>query len=269
MNSDDFHRLVERRNRVIGRIRIGALNKLYAYRYRGRREDYVFTEDDAGLEDLKILLHHYALNNPLAVPRIIKLRAPWADPQKLQEEIGTYPRKWRSKKLGQILRFTAAEWRVLRIPTISPIDMTKEERRQDSQIRHRQRMRTERKRAGVQSRTQYLEANHLSRTQPWLTEGGLGESEESGLAEPSRALFQACSYGPMSEAEFLGYAGDAGWLLMRHDAQHEKHNVRAATTKHDDPEIRTGPRAYQVASRQVLWPCAASFVPPGNRHSGY
>jgi hypothetical protein len=29
------------------------------------------------LEDLTILLHHYALNNLLAMSTIIKLRAPW------------------------------------------------------------------------------------------------------------------------------------------------------------------------------------------------
>ena len=55
---------------------LGDLNKLLARRYASNRESYVFPDDDAGLEDLKILLHHYALNNPLAMPRIIELHAP-------------------------------------------------------------------------------------------------------------------------------------------------------------------------------------------------
>jgi hypothetical protein len=55
-----FWRALERKNRSIGKQRIGDLNKLFAYCYGGRRETYVFPDDDAGLEDLKILLHHYS-----------------------------------------------------------------------------------------------------------------------------------------------------------------------------------------------------------------
>ena len=129
---DLFQRTIERRNRAIGKQRIGDLNKLFAHRYRARREDYIFPDDDAGQEDLKILLHHYALNNPLAMPRIIKMRAPWVqDASGLLAQIDTYPRKWRSETLGKLLRVTAAEWRALRLRTISPIDMTTEERRQE------------------------------------------------------------------------------------------------------------------------------------------
>jgi hypothetical protein len=69
-----FRRAIEKRNRAIGKQRIGDLNNLFTWRYRGNRESYVFPDDDAGLEDLKILLHHYALNNPLAMPRIIARR---------------------------------------------------------------------------------------------------------------------------------------------------------------------------------------------------
>ena len=55
MNSDDFARVIERRNRVVGKLRIGDLNKLYADRYRGTREDYQFPDDESGREDLRIL----------------------------------------------------------------------------------------------------------------------------------------------------------------------------------------------------------------------
>jgi hypothetical protein len=103
-SSDGFRRFVEGRDRLVGKIRIGALNSLCADRYRGRRETYVFTDDDAGLEDLKILLHHYAPGNPMAVARILKLRAPWAGHNRaisIMEEIFTYPgaggrRRWES-----------------------------------------------------------------------------------------------------------------------------------------------------------------------------
>jgi hypothetical protein len=78
------------------------LNKLFAYRYGGDRENYVFPNDDAGLEDLKILVHHYALNNPLAMPRIIELRAPWlSDAGRLLAQIDAFPMKWRAGTLGR------------------------------------------------------------------------------------------------------------------------------------------------------------------------
>ena len=91
-----FWRAVERKNRAIGTQRIGDLNKLFARRYGANRESYVVPDDDAGLEDLKILLHHYALNNPLAMSRIIKLRAPWmneAAAARLLEQIEAFPQK--------------------------------------------------------------------------------------------------------------------------------------------------------------------------------
>jgi hypothetical protein len=61
----------------VGKIRIGALNKVFAYRYGGTPESYVFPDDDAGR--VKILLDHYAWTNPLAMPRVIAWRAPWMD----------------------------------------------------------------------------------------------------------------------------------------------------------------------------------------------
>src|ERR1700733_12148458 len=105
---------------LIGRLRIGDLNKFFAYRYGGSRATYVFPEDDSGLEDLKILIHSYAWSNPAAIPRIIKLRAPWADAEAIIEEIGAYPRKFRAGKLGQILNLTGVEWRQFRFRTIAP-----------------------------------------------------------------------------------------------------------------------------------------------------
>jgi hypothetical protein len=167
--SDGFFRVIENRNRAIGTQRIGDLNKFFAYRYRRTREDYVFTDDDAGLEDLKILLDHYALNNPLAIPRIIKRRAPWADSQKLQDELNAYgPRKYKAGPLGKLLGFTGAEWRVLRLRTIAPIDMTKEERRAFCQRLANER---KRKKLGRATRPEYLATHDLTRTQPWAAEG--------------------------------------------------------------------------------------------------
>ena len=129
--AESFRRAIERKNRAIGTQRIGDLNKLFAWRYGGNRESYVFPDDDAGVEDLKILLHHYALNNPLAMPRIIKLRAPWMNEAasiRLLEQIEAFPQKWRADTLGRKLNLAGAEWRTLRLRTIAPVDMTQQER---------------------------------------------------------------------------------------------------------------------------------------------
>ena len=165
-----FRRAIERKNRAIGSQRIGDLNKLFASRYGGNRESYVFPDDDAGLEDLKILLHHYALNNPLAMSRIFKLRAPWMDEaaaNRCLEQIEAFPQKWRTDTLGRKLNLTGAEWRTLRLRTIAPVDMTRQERVAFSQALARQRRQAKRRSKGKKPRAEYL-AKSLSHTKPWL-----------------------------------------------------------------------------------------------------
>jgi hypothetical protein len=43
---EKFKRHLEKQDAIIGKLRVGDLNKLFAYRYRGRRESYVFFPDD-------------------------------------------------------------------------------------------------------------------------------------------------------------------------------------------------------------------------------
>src|ERR1700722_15300 len=93
------------KDQIIGKIRIGDLNKIFAERYGDGREDWQFPDDDSGLEDLKILIHTYRWTNPLKMPRIIQLRAPWADAQAILDEVDAYPRSWKSATLGQLLNF--------------------------------------------------------------------------------------------------------------------------------------------------------------------
>jgi len=164
--SELFRRANEKRNRAIGAQRIGSLNALFAYRYGGNREDYIFPEDDAGLEDLKILLHHYALNNPLAMPRITKLRAPWMTAgaaKRLFEQIEAFPQKWRADTLGRKLNLTGADWRILRLRTIAPVDMTEQERVTFSQALARQRRRVKRRANGQKARAEWLAARQSAR----------------------------------------------------------------------------------------------------------
>jgi hypothetical protein len=160
------------KNQIIGKIRIGSLNKLFAYRYGGCPSacDWQFSDDDAGLEDLKILLHHYRFTFAHKMLQIIKLRAPWADADKILEEIYAYPRKWKFERLGQILNFTGKEWRQLRI-RIAPVDMSAEERRDYSRNLSNWKRRKKRRSKGMKTRAEYLETNNLSRTEPWKAEG--------------------------------------------------------------------------------------------------
>lgn len=148
------------------------MNKLFAVRYGGDVNacDWQFPEDDAGSEDLKILAHHYA-GNALALPKIIKLRAPWADVEAIQEEVFADPKKWRSKTLGKYLNLTGAEWRALKFRTIAPVDMSQEERADYSRILSNGRRLKKRRKRGVKSRADYLAANPLSRERPWEAEG--------------------------------------------------------------------------------------------------
>jgi hypothetical protein len=62
---------------------------------------------------------------------------------------------------------SAAEAKTLRLRTIAPIDMTKEERLQDSKLRRRARMRSRRRSEGRKPRAQWLADNNISQTKPW------------------------------------------------------------------------------------------------------
>jgi len=94
------------KDQIVGKIRIGSLNKLFAYRYGGCPTNcgWQFPDDDAGLEDLKILLHHYRFTFAHKMPHVMKLRAPWAT-DKVLEQVCAHPRKWKSKRLGRLLNY--------------------------------------------------------------------------------------------------------------------------------------------------------------------
>ena len=92
-----------------------------------------FPDDDAGLEDLKILLHHYRFTFAHKMPHVMKLRAPWAA-DKVLEEVLAHPRKWKSERLGRLLNLTGKEWRELRITDCARSICHAKERRDYSRI---------------------------------------------------------------------------------------------------------------------------------------
>jgi hypothetical protein len=161
------------RDERIRRLRVGELRQLFALRYGGnvRNDGWRFPDDDAGLEDLKILAHH---THPMAIPRMIRHRAPWAALRGMTDDIACEvecaQKLWRPHTLGKVLNFVGAEWRQHRFKTIAPVDMTAAQRRDVSRILSNGRRRQKRRMSGVQTRAVY-EGQSLSRTKPWEAEG--------------------------------------------------------------------------------------------------
>ncbi len=151
-------------------VRIGDLFKLYRDRYGGGP----FPDDDAGREDLRILLDHYSVSNPLRMHRIVGAWAPWlVGPERdaLVDDTMRFPRFWKTQELGNVLNLTEADRVRLKINTIGAIDMTPEERKQKRKLRDRDRKRSARRANGLTSRDQYLATNSKSRRKPWEAAG--------------------------------------------------------------------------------------------------
>jgi hypothetical protein len=152
-------------------LRINELNRLFTARY-----GHTLPDDDAGRDDIVVMVHHLVRCPGEAGPRIrnwIELRAPWMTSDMAAEIIRfvmSNPIKWRADTLAQRLRLTEAERRQLGVRTIGAIDMTKEERKKARRLRQRQRHLARRRAQGVRPRAEY-EANSISRSKPWLALG--------------------------------------------------------------------------------------------------
>ena len=75
-------------------------------------EHQPFPDDDAGREDLRILLDHYSVSNPLRMKRIVEAWAPWlVGPQRdaLIDDKMRFPRFWKTQELGNVLNLTEAD----------------------------------------------------------------------------------------------------------------------------------------------------------------
>src|SRR5262245_6456292 len=155
------------------RVRLGHVRKLLQSRYGP-----LVPNDDAGMEDLRILLHVKARryrprHRAQALIKEIELVAPWmndAGKQGIAAEIAAEPMTLKSDTLGRMLNL---DWRTrerLRIWQIGAEDMNAEARKERRRLRHRERMRQARRDQGAKPRAQY-EATSLSQTKPWDEEG--------------------------------------------------------------------------------------------------
>ncbi|MEX2167422.1 MAG: hypothetical protein WD852_10465 [Methyloceanibacter sp.] len=154
----------------IANFRIPEIERLFEQRYRGP----VLPDDDAGRDDLILMLHHLAHTRGDVLAKMLawtRAHAPWLpDATKLAKAIAARCELPTARQLGRRLRLSDAERTALKITTIRPFDVSAAElvaRRLRQKIERR---RQRRRKQGVRSRAEY-EANSLSRLKPWEAEG--------------------------------------------------------------------------------------------------
>jgi hypothetical protein len=94
-----------------------------------------------------------------------------ANGNELIERILDDPLRFRADTLAWRLGLTEAERTLWGIRTIGSIDMTKAQRKLARKLADRERKRAQRRARKVTPRAEYLEANSLSRTKPWIAAG--------------------------------------------------------------------------------------------------
>jgi hypothetical protein len=161
------------RSEKIRRLRLSNLRKLFRDRYGPE-----FPDDDAGREDLYELLLPTSVGTHAAVKmaKVIEVWAPWmgqGDAAELIDRINRKPiweRKPNAKELGTRLRVTNSERNRLKLWTIAPYNMNRQDLLAQRKARATERMRRLRQVRGARSRTAYL-ANSASRQKPWEKQG--------------------------------------------------------------------------------------------------
>jgi hypothetical protein len=156
---------------VLNRAR--ELRGFFAHRY-----GEVLPDDDAGREDLALLLGYVMQLNPgRGVPAMIaeaRAWAPWLGYDEAQEFAwriaAERPIKLKADSIAAWLGCTYAERTMLGFTTIGACDLTRVERKKATRKRRTETERERCRKVGVRPRAEYL-ANSLSRTRPWEAEG--------------------------------------------------------------------------------------------------
>lgn len=110
-------------------LRVAELNREFTDRYGGE----ILPSDDAGSEDVAIMLHHLA-RRPDPARRMgewLDRRAPWlvgGEREALVEHVLANPFRFKADTLAAKIGLTAERRALLRITTIGAIDCNKEER---------------------------------------------------------------------------------------------------------------------------------------------
>jgi hypothetical protein len=163
----------QRRGRPVpfAALRLRDLETIFLDRYAGPLPD-----DDAGLGDARVAIHHLANLPGSQETNIFAWLARWAPWMTADQVAGLVdeairrPRRWKADTLAWALRLTAADRARLGVTTIGAIDLGKAARARRRKDRNSDRSEADRRAAGAKPRADY-EANSLSRTKPWEAEG--------------------------------------------------------------------------------------------------
>lgn len=150
-------------------IRIRDIERVLAFNYRGPLPD-----DDAGLEDLKIMIHHLIrITGDHAVHCWVERWAPWATTGMLDAMIAAAkadPRAWIADELADEMQLTFDIRQALGITTIGAIDLDKDGREHRRVDRDKARKAAQRRKRGAKPRAEY-EAKSANRNKPWTAAG--------------------------------------------------------------------------------------------------
>lgn len=156
---------------AVHRVRLGHVRRLLRDRY-----GHTLPDDDAGYEDLRILLHVKANackpeNRVRMLLKEIEVSAPWMSSVKARQvadEIAAKPLKVTSDWLGKELNVNADTRDRLAIWQIGAVDLDAAGRKKRARERRRQRDRERKMRQRkCQPRADWLAENNVSRTKPW------------------------------------------------------------------------------------------------------
>jgi hypothetical protein len=164
---------------AVHRVRLGHVRKLLHHRYGTELPD-----DDAGAEDLRILLHVKAhcyapRRRERALLNEIGLTAPWlanGKANKIAARIAARPMTLTTDRLGRMLNLDWMTRERFRLWQIGAADAPADYRRQKRRHRQAERMWRKRRAEGRVNREHYLAAHDTNRTKPWL---GMGISRRT------------------------------------------------------------------------------------------
>jgi hypothetical protein len=161
----------ESRNAEFAEIRTKELRRLLLHRYGTQLPD-----DDAGRDDLYIMLRHLAHlpRGGRRMENFCDLWAPWLPQQErelvIRKTARTRPPRFTADRLAEMLNVTIAERDQLGVTTIGAVDCLKAEREERRRDKARERQARRRRKLGRRTRPEYLQGS-LSKLQPWVAEG--------------------------------------------------------------------------------------------------
>jgi len=155
------------RERTFQSVRIGDLNKVFAHRYGGCRDCYVLPDDDAGRDDLRILLQHYAEANPRRMGDVIAARAPWLVGAEHESFLATKPERWTATALAHALSLREDERREEDIRTIGSIEVSTRQRKLNRKKGDLKQKEMQRRKDNKPTRAEWLAIHSKSREKPW------------------------------------------------------------------------------------------------------